>query len=188
MDGILFDKNQTTLIQYPGNRTGHYKIPGTVTSIQDRAFYACDNLTSITIPACVTRIWSNAFDSCSSLSGVYFNGDAPGIDTAAFNNSIHATIYYMPWTSGWTDPWAGRPAVPWNPQVKGDDSYGVRGGCFGFSFTNAGNPIVVIDACTNLAIGIWTPVSTNTLTGGASCFSDPAWTNHPGRFYRFSTL
>jgi len=28
-------------------------------------------------------------------------------------------------------------------------------------------------------------VRTNTLTGGASYFSDAQWTNYPSRFYRF---
>jgi hypothetical protein len=28
------------------------------------------------------------------------------------------------------------------------------------------------------------PIATNSLTGGASYFSDPKWTNYPARFYR----
>ena len=31
---------------------------------------------------------------------------------------------------------------------------------------------------------LWSPVGTNTLTGGSSCFDDPRWANYPGRFYR----
>jgi hypothetical protein len=42
----------------------------------------------------------------------------------------------------------------------------------------------VVDACTNLANPGWSPVRTNTLTGGWCYFSDPQWTNYPGRFYR----
>ena len=44
--------------------------------------------------------------------------------------------------------------------------------------------VIVEEACTNLANPIWSPVSTNTLTGGSSYFSDPQWTNFPARFYR----
>ncbi len=45
---------------------------------------------------------------------------------------------------------------------------------------------VVVEACTNLAEGIWVPVGTNTLTGGSVQFSDPAFTNYPSRYYRVS--
>jgi hypothetical protein len=34
---------------------------------------------------------------------------------------------------------------------------------------------------------IWTSVATNTLAGGSSYFSDPQWTNYPGRFYRLGS-
>jgi len=40
------------------------------------------------------------------------------------------------------------------------------------------------DGCKNLANPIWNPVANNPLTGGSSYFSDPPWTNYPGRFYR----
>jgi hypothetical protein len=44
--------------------------------------------------------------------------------------------------------------------------------------------VVMVQACTNLANSIWSPISTNTLTGGSFYFSDPKWTNYPARFYR----
>jgi hypothetical protein len=37
----------------------------------------------------------------------------------------------------------------------------------------------------DLATPTWTPLQTNTLTGGSIYFSDPDWANYPGRFYRF---
>ena len=33
VDGVLFNKSQTTLIQCPGAKTGSYTIPNSVTSI-----------------------------------------------------------------------------------------------------------------------------------------------------------
>jgi hypothetical protein len=54
----------------------------------------------------------------------------------------------------------------------------------GFIISWATNISVVVEACTDLANPVWIPVSTNTLTGGSSYFSDPQWTNHPTRFYR----
>ena len=38
----------------------------------------------------------------------------------------------------------------------------------------------------NEDVDAWSPVATNTLTGGSSCFSDPQCTNYPARFYRHS--
>ena len=45
--GVLFNKSQTTLIQYPGGRSGSYAIPASVTNIGDDAFAACYSLTSV---------------------------------------------------------------------------------------------------------------------------------------------
>ena len=55
---------------------------------------------------------------------------------------------------------------------------------FGFNITGDSNMVVVVEVCTNLSNPAWQPVQTNTLTGGTSNFSDPQWTNYPGRFYR----
>jgi hypothetical protein len=63
-------------------------------------------------------------------------------------------------------------------------SFGVRTNRFGFTLNGASNLVVVVEACTNLANPSWSRVETNTLTGGSSYFSDPQWTNYPGRFYR----
>jgi hypothetical protein len=48
IDGILFNKAQTTLIQYPAGKSGEsYSIPGGVTKISNYAFYGCTNLTDV---------------------------------------------------------------------------------------------------------------------------------------------
>ena len=62
--GVLFNKNKTTLIQYPaGNIKESYEIPNSVTNIGESAFSCCDNLTRVTIPKSVTNISNNAIDS-----------------------------------------------------------------------------------------------------------------------------
>jgi hypothetical protein len=47
---------------------------------------------------------------------------------------------------------------------------------------------VAVDACTNLANHVWSPLATNTLGSGSFYFSDPQWTNDPARFYRLRWL
>ncbi|CAN5405054.1 hypothetical protein BH23VER1_BH23VER1_24770 [soil metagenome] len=49
--GVLFDKSETTLLQYPGGRPGDYAIPPGVTKIAQWAFGGCELLTSLSIPA-----------------------------------------------------------------------------------------------------------------------------------------
>jgi hypothetical protein len=63
-------------------------------------------------------------------------------------------------------------------------SPGVRTNQFGFSITGTSNIVVVVEASTNLANPTWSPLRTNTLTGGSFYFSDPQWTNYSSRFYR----
>ena len=71
------------------------------------------------------------------------------------------------------------------PRILSSGSiFGVRTNQFGFIISWATNIPVVVEASTNLATPVWTPVATNTLTDGSSYFSDPQWADHPGRFYR----
>jgi hypothetical protein len=160
-------------------------IPDSVTSIGDAAFFLCFRLTSVTIPNSVKSIGTHAFDHCNSLTGVYFQANAPSVSPDAFYNANSATIYYLPGTTGWGPTFAGRPTALWQPEVPTSGaSFGVRTNQFGFDMTWANGRVIVVEACTNLVNPIWSPVGTNTLTGGASYFSDPQWMNYPGRFYR----
>ena len=167
-----------------------------VTSIGMHAFFYCSSLTSVTIPNSVTNIGDGAFARCP-LTNAYFLGDAPPDYGTAFTGYLNgdlindpATVYYLSGTSGWGLTFGGVPAVLWNPQAKtGDGSFGVQSNKFGFSITGSSNLVIVVEAATNLASPIWSPVSTNTLnifvgTNGTSYFSDPQWTNYPSRFYR----
>ena len=65
VDGVLFDKDQTTLIQCPGGITGSFTVPASVTSIEDYAFVYCTSLTSVTVDV-LNPVYS-------SVDGVLFN-------------------------------------------------------------------------------------------------------------------
>lgn len=69
-DGVLFDKDQTTLILCPGSKAGAYQIPDSVKIISGASFYGCSELTSVTVPENVTSINEGAFDGCSELTTV----------------------------------------------------------------------------------------------------------------------
>jgi hypothetical protein len=73
-DGVLFDKNKATIIQYPAGKTNNsYTLPESVVFIGNYAFSDCDNLESVTVPASVTTIGRYAFISCSRLKSVSFS-------------------------------------------------------------------------------------------------------------------
>ena len=69
--GVLFNKDKTTLIQYPiGKPETSYIIPDGVTSVGGYAFEKCEALTAVTIPVSVTSIGINAFSYCEALTAV----------------------------------------------------------------------------------------------------------------------
>jgi hypothetical protein len=70
-EGVLFDKNLTTLVAYPAGRAaGSYTIPSSVTNVGDFAFSDCARLGSITIPNGVLSLGLSAFSGCTGLAGV----------------------------------------------------------------------------------------------------------------------
>ena len=71
VDGVLYNKDKTTLIQYPcANLNTDYTILDNVVAIEDRAFENSTNLVNITIPNSVKNIGEGAFRRCTSLESV----------------------------------------------------------------------------------------------------------------------
>jgi len=183
-DGVLFDKSETMLIQYPGGKEGNYTIPNSVTSIGDGAFFSCTSLASVMIGYGITNIGDSAFCYCTNLTGVYFRGNTPNVGYNPFYGDNKATGHYLPGTTGW-DSFNALPITLWLPQLQtGDVNFGVRTNRFGFNIFWASGMVVVVEACTNLTNPVWSLLRTNTLVGDTLYFSDPQWTNHPTRFYR----
>ena len=86
IDGVLFTKDQKTLISYPAKKEGTaYTIPDSVTSIGDSAFSCCSSLTSIEIPSSVTSIGNYAFSYCSSLTSIEIPNSVTSIGGDAFS-------------------------------------------------------------------------------------------------------
>jgi len=84
-DGVLFDKEGTSLCAFPAGRGGAYSIPDGVTEITPWAFADCAKLTSIAIPGSVTKIETRAFHGCDSLTSVRVPGGVIEIGAGAFS-------------------------------------------------------------------------------------------------------
>ena len=96
-DGVLYNKDKTTIICYPAGKKGNnYKIPDGVTEIGSIAFSGCSSLTSVTIPNSVTSIGSGAFNGCTSLTRVTIPNSVTKIGWNAFSGCTSLTSITIP--------------------------------------------------------------------------------------------
>ncbi|WP_155993248.1 leucine-rich repeat domain-containing protein [Bacteroides sp. Ga6A2] len=80
---MLIDQKNMELLAYFGTKND-VTIPSSVTSIGDRAFYACSSLKSIVIPSSVTSIGECAFEHCDSLKSIVIPSSVTSIGDRAF--------------------------------------------------------------------------------------------------------
>jgi len=86
VEGVLFNKAQTALIQYPGGKlAASYSIPNGVTNIGSGAFGGCTRLASIAIPNSVTSIEDGAFGGCTSLTDLTMPTNLTSIANSTFS-------------------------------------------------------------------------------------------------------
>ncbi len=84
IDGVLFNKEHTTLIQYAcGKTTDSYVIPNSVQHIENEAFLGC-KLNNIAISNNVSSIGEGAFQNCESLTSILIPNGISNIPRCAF--------------------------------------------------------------------------------------------------------
>lgn len=72
IDGVLYNKDLTKLIEMPRERNiRKFIVPDSVTSIGYNAFWYCERLKGIILPKGLKIIESDAFYRCTSLQSVY---------------------------------------------------------------------------------------------------------------------
>ncbi len=100
--GVLFNAGKTTLIAYPGGKSGAYSIPSGVTVIKPYAFYKCAGLTSVVIPSGVTEIGNCTFQYCAGLTSVTIPSSVLNIYPSALDacNSL-TDVYYTGSQAQW---------------------------------------------------------------------------------------
>ena len=107
-NGVLYNKDQTTIITFPSGKGGTYNILNTVTTIGRNAFigndlitavtipnsvtfidiqnfYRCNSITSITLPSSIANLDTYIFYECANLSSVTFMGTIPSANFPSFN-------------------------------------------------------------------------------------------------------
>jgi len=96
IDGVLFNKTQTKLIQCPISKKGSYSIPNTVNSLGVGAFQHCKDLSEITIPNSVSSIEASAFYGCSGLTTILIPNSVTSIGAWAFYSCSGMTSVTIP--------------------------------------------------------------------------------------------
>ena len=96
IDGVLFNKNVTTLFVFPAEKSSTYVIPEGVTSIGRSAFSGCSSLASITLPESLTSISDYAFSGCSSLASIVIPEGVTEIGNSAFSGCSSLASIVIP--------------------------------------------------------------------------------------------
>lgn len=85
VDGVLYSKDQSVLVQYPMAKTGaSFTVPDLVTTVGSYAFYHCTQLTSIDLGSKVENIGEKAFTGCAGLTDVTLPDSVKTVGDAAF--------------------------------------------------------------------------------------------------------
>lgn len=138
--GMVFTKDQKTLLLCPRGMEDPVSLPAALRSIGDNAFNGCVKLRSITLPNQVTDLGYWAFANCTALTNVvmgaklatinygaflhctglvemHFFGNPPNIGPNTINFSMPIQFYYLAANSSWTTsiPFMGTDLATWTP-------------------------------------------------------------------------
>ncbi|MBQ7505442.1 MAG: leucine-rich repeat protein [Ruminococcus sp.] len=182
-NGVLYNKNKTTLIQYPAGKTvTSFSIPNSVNTIGSGAFFNCSNLTSLTIPVSVTTIESGAFSGCSGLISLTIPNSVTSLGGGAFSGCTNLTnvVIGNSVTSLPGGCFAGLSNL--ESVTIGSSVESINGGAF--SGCSSLTSIVIPDSVTFLSSGVFsgcTSLSSITIGNGLTSITS-------GCFYGLSSL
>ena len=91
VDGVLFNKQMTSILLHPVKRDSTYIIPDGVTTIGDYAFYYNSKMIWVGIPEGVTAIGQGAFFGCSKLENIELPNSLVTIGEEAFRGCTSFT-------------------------------------------------------------------------------------------------
>lgn len=79
IDGVLFSKDQKTLVQFPVSREGEYIVPNGVETIDREAFGYAIAVTSLTFPGTLKQLNRYAFAVATSIKTINSNAVEPPV-------------------------------------------------------------------------------------------------------------
>ena len=89
IDGVLYSKDEKTLIAYPsGKDSASYTVNEKTTTIQNSAFYGNKNLETITLPKKLKKIGALSFYNTKSLKSIEIPKKVSTIGSEAFYGSV----------------------------------------------------------------------------------------------------
>lgn len=97
-NGILFSKDKSTLICYPGNKKDitAYTVPEETEQIEGWAFYGCRSLTDIKLPEKIKSIADRTFMYCMELKNINIPREVTSIGSEAFKSCMSLEQIKLP--------------------------------------------------------------------------------------------
>jgi len=178
VNGVLYDKTLTKVIQCPGGMEENVTLPESVTNVVPLAFADVSNLKKVVIPTTKeVTVGCYAFYSCGDLNGVYFGGDAPLTEQSRFlfGDSDLVTVYHRTSANGWAPFFAERPTAIWNAVEM--PSLTVRRANEKVTISWTGGQLQVT---TNLTLGDWSQLDVT-----SPYIVEP---DEPQKFYRVKSI
>lgn len=83
-------------LTFNGSEIKNLRIPNTITSIGNYAFYNCESFASVTIPSSVNKIGNETFKGCNGLKSITIGEGMLSIGNSAFSESSSNTPFTIP--------------------------------------------------------------------------------------------
>ena len=96
VDNVVYSKDLSTLVLFPGGFSGEFVIPDHVTKVGDYSFFGCKNVTSLTIPDSVTEIGSHGFWGLSGIECIDLPDGLTKIAEKTFCGCTSLKALYIP--------------------------------------------------------------------------------------------
>ena len=95
VDGVVFSKDMTLLLQYPPGKSGRYSVPDTVKEIGAEAF-AYSQIEEVYIPDSVTEIGIGAFEHCNMLKAARLSESLETLEERLFCGDAELSSVNIP--------------------------------------------------------------------------------------------
>ncbi len=96
IDGVLYNKNASLLIQCPAGRSGAFAVPSSVMEIGENAFAMNQGLTEVTMGAGVRVVGEHSFMECTNLTEITLGPGVVTIGAMAFANCASLAYIVIP--------------------------------------------------------------------------------------------